>query len=103
MYQCIDLGSKNGTILNGIQISTMKQEESEPNNLEHGSIIILSQTKLLCHVHDGYTTCTECEPYNYIKAPIVEAKGSEALPSSLSHKEGLKAIQKRYGLETESK
>ncbi|CAO1360731.1 unnamed protein product [Diamesa serratosioi] len=101
MYQCIDMGSKNGTILNGIQISTMKQEESEPNNLEHESIIILSQTKLLCHIHDGYTTCTECEPYNYIKAPIVELKGSEALPSSLSHKEGLKAIQKRYGLETE--
>lgn len=60
-YTIIDLGSRNGTILNGQRISPSKQE-SEPLEVTHGSEIQLSSTTLLCHIHTGNETCKECEP-----------------------------------------
>lgn len=101
-YQFTDK-SRNGTLLDGIQTSKLTQEESRPNDLEHGSILQLAKTKLLCHIHEGLTTCDECEPYNYTKKPQEELKTAsvEAQPSNLSHKEQLKLLQKRYGLATE--
>lgn len=94
VYQCVDLGSRNGTILNGKRMSNAKQE-SDPLNLVHGSTLQLSQTKLMCHVHSGNSTCGHCEPGLII--------GQQNLPKvvTLSHKEQLKKLQKRYGLETE--
>lgn len=97
----IDQGSKNGTILNGQQISNFSQSESAPNDLEHESIIQLAQTKLLCHVHDGMTTCEQCEPYNYIKSKTTEVP--DVMAPNLSHKAQLKLLQKKFGLESESK
>lgn len=101
-YQFTDC-SRNGTLLDGIQTSLLSQEESKPNDLEHGNILQLAKTKLLCHVHEGLTTCNECEPYNYAKKPQAEVKVAsvETQPSNLSHKEQLKLLQKRYGLATE--
>ncbi|XP_047536093.1 angiogenic factor with G patch and FHA domains 1 isoform X2 [Vanessa atalanta] len=61
MYLAIDLGSKNGTIINGIRISE-SQERSSPVEIVHGSTIQLGETKLLCHIHAGNDTCGHCEP-----------------------------------------
>lgn len=60
-YVIVDLGSQNGTILNGKRISQAKQT-SEPQEIVHGSIVQLGSTKLLCHIHDGQKTCGHCEP-----------------------------------------
>ena len=36
--------------------------ESEPLPLNHGCVIRIGSTQLLCHMHKGWETCTECEP-----------------------------------------
>ncbi|XP_026320635.1 angiogenic factor with G patch and FHA domains 1 isoform X1 [Hyposmocoma kahamanoa] len=61
MYMATDLGSKNGTLLNGLQMS-QSQVVSDPMEIVHGSIIQLGETKLLCHIHPGNDTCGHCEP-----------------------------------------
>lgn len=60
-YCVIDLGSRNGTLLNGKRISPSKQE-SEPMEITHGSKIQVGSTVLLCHIHNGNHTCRYCEP-----------------------------------------
>lgn len=73
-------------------------QESEPIDLVHGSTIQVSQTKLLCHIHSGNSTCGLCEP-----GLLIESAPSNAnSPVILTHKEQLKKIQKKYGLENES-
>ncbi|XP_016953395.1 angiogenic factor with G patch and FHA domains 1 isoform X2 [Drosophila biarmipes] len=96
LYKCLDLGSRNGTILNGSSMS------SEAMDLVHGSVIILGQTKLLCHVHEGNSTCGLCEPGLLIEtsAPVVTTSGASTA-TVLSHKEQLKKLQRKYGLENE--
>jgi predicted component of type VI protein secretion system len=103
IYEFIDR-SRNGTLLNGKQVSLLKQEESEPQKLRHGDILEIGRVKLLAHIHEGLNTCNECEPYNYAQKPQEQAvtkTGDDLLPPSLSHKEQLKLLQKRYGLEAE--
>ncbi|XP_017061881.1 angiogenic factor with G patch and FHA domains 1 isoform X1 [Drosophila ficusphila] len=96
IYKCHDLGSRNGTILNGSPMS------SDAMDLVHGSVITLGQTKLLCHVHEGNSTCGLCEPGLLIEtsAPVV-ATASASSANVLSHKEQLKKLQRKYGLENE--
>lgn len=60
-YLVVDLGSKNGTLLNGKRMSPSKQE-SEPLEVVHGSKIQLGPVILLCHIHTGNQTCGHCEP-----------------------------------------
>ncbi|KAG6449688.1 hypothetical protein O3G_MSEX006190 [Manduca sexta] len=60
-YLATDLGSKNGTVLNGIRMSE-SQDMSLPMEVMHGSTIQLGETKLLCHIHPGNDTCGHCEP-----------------------------------------
>ncbi|XP_037295257.1 angiogenic factor with G patch and FHA domains 1 isoform X2 [Manduca sexta] len=60
-YLATDLGSKNGTVLNGIRMSE-SQDISVPMEVMHGSTIQLGETKLLCHIHPGNDTCGHCEP-----------------------------------------
>lgn len=100
-YECVDLGSRNGTLMNGKRISNAKQE-SDPVLIIHGCSIQLSQTKLLCHVHDGHITCRECEP-GLIQSQVCATPAEESVDRSngLSHKEELKKIKKRYGLADE--
>lgn len=98
-YECVDLGSRNGTLMNGKRISNAKQE-SEAVLIIHGCQIQLSQTKLLCHVHDGHITCRECEPgLIQVQTPVTE---SLERSNTLNHKQELKKIKKRYGLADES-
>ncbi|XP_037714275.1 angiogenic factor with G patch and FHA domains 1 isoform X3 [Drosophila subpulchrella] len=96
LYKCLDLGSRNGTILNGSPMS------SDAMDLVHGSVIILGQTKLLCHVHEGNSTCGLCEPGLLIETPpSVVATAGASTATVLSHKEQLKKLQRKYGLENE--
>lgn len=60
-YKIVDLGSRNGTLLNGKRLSASKQE-SEPQEIIHGSVLQIGNTKLLCHIHKGQQTCGHCEP-----------------------------------------
>lgn len=107
-YRCTDLGSRNGTLLNSTRMSSA-QQESEPMLLVHGAVLQIGRTKLLCHIHDGHTTCGHCEPgllevaetipEATISKPAVMTKQS----ISQAHKDELKKLKKRYGLEDDSK
>lgn len=70
-YVATDLGSRNGTILNGHRMSE-SQEVSPVMVIPHGSILQLGETKLLCHIHSGNDTCGHCEP-----GLIMEAESKE--------------------------
>lgn len=118
-YTCIDLGSRNGTLMNGKRMSNAKQE-SEPMKLVHGTVLQIGQTKLLCHIHDGHSTCGQCEPGLLgdgsdaaVATAAVAATAGGAVSSNCSaskianvnvdHKRQLKNLKKRYGLQDESK
>jgi len=60
-YYLRDLGSRNGTWVNGKRLSASKQE-SEDVHIGHGTCVQIGKTKLICHVHPGKETCLECEP-----------------------------------------
>lgn len=81
------------------------KQESNPMSLLHGTTLQIGQTKLLCHIHDGHTTCGQCEPGllqidDTVCIPIsAETKVTNAAEE---HKRQLKNIKKRYGLEDES-
>ncbi|XP_034650241.1 angiogenic factor with G patch and FHA domains 1 isoform X1 [Drosophila subobscura] len=96
IYRCRDLGSRNGTVLNGMRMA------SEPMDLVHGSVVTIGQTRLLCHVHEGNSTCGLCEPGLLIEtqAPVT-ATALSSTAMVLTHKEQLKKLQKKYGLENE--
>lgn len=109
-YNCIDLGSRNGTFINGKRMSNAKQE-SEPMELPHGAVLQIGQTKLLCHIHDGLTTCGQCEPglltNNSATAYVDHVESSNSAKSKQcnvgdDHKRQLKNLKKRYGLQDES-
>lgn len=113
-YTCIDLGSRNGTLMNGKRMSNAKQE-SEPMKLLHGTVLQIGQTKLLCHIHEGLSTCGQCEPGLLCgETDAAAAAAPAAFVSSGSgtnktanvnddHKRQLKNLKKRYGLQDESK
>lgn len=94
-YECFDEGSTNGTIINGSHLS--KTNSSMP--LEHDSILELNKTKIICHIHEGHTTCPKCEP------GLIQSKEEKIIDNAtvLSHKDTLKQLKKMYGLEKESK
>lgn len=73
LYMMTDLGSKNGTILNGTRMSE-SQVRSEPMEVVHGSTIQIGETKLLCHIHPGNDTCGHCEPGLLMEAIEKEKK-----------------------------
>ncbi|XP_030560267.1 angiogenic factor with G patch and FHA domains 1 isoform X1 [Drosophila novamexicana] len=100
IYKCRDLGSRNGTVLNGVRMSESKAA-SETLDLMHGSVLGIGQTKLLCHVHEGNSTCGLCEPGLLIETPAPAAATATASGNVLTHKEQLKKLQKKYGLENE--
>ncbi|XP_013137177.1 PREDICTED: angiogenic factor with G patch and FHA domains 1 isoform X2 [Papilio polytes] len=73
VYMATDLGSKNGTILNGNRMSE-SQDISTPMEVLHGSTLQLGDTKLLCHIHSGNETCGHCEPGLLIDSEDKERK-----------------------------
>lgn len=98
-YECSDTGSRNGTLLNGNRMSEAGIK-SKCLNLPHDSVIELNKTKILCHIHEGHTTCDKCEPG--IVQKVRETNVVTPAMEVLSHKAALKQLQKRYGLENES-
>ncbi|KAM8711528.1 hypothetical protein ACLKA7_000638 [Drosophila subpalustris] len=96
IYKCRDLGSRNGTILNGARMTSETGQD-----LVHGSVIGIGQTKLLCHVHEGNSTCGLCEPGLLIETTVPVSTAVASTANVLSHKEQLKKLQKKYGLENE--
>lgn len=102
LYFCTDVGSRNGTIMNGKRMSKTK-ESSEAQRLDHGTYLQIGRTKLLCHIHDGYTTCGQCEP------GLVHNDNNETVQhksvhgdANAEHRRQLKNLKKRYGLQDES-
>ncbi|XP_032676009.1 angiogenic factor with G patch and FHA domains 1 isoform X2 [Odontomachus brunneus] len=97
-YQIIDSGSRNGTFLNGKRLSVAKQE-SEPYEITHGSIIKISETKLLCHIHNGNETCGHCEP-----GLVQQSTSSNENKTSKKklHKKELRRLKHKFGVEKDN-
>ncbi|XP_044744673.1 angiogenic factor with G patch and FHA domains 1 isoform X2 [Coccinella septempunctata] len=97
MFQAVDMGSRNGTLLNGVRMSTSKQE-SEHLDVVHGSRIQLGSTVLLCHVHEGSQTCGHCEP-GLLEQDARELKDKKTkLVKRESHKKELQNLKKKFGM-----
>ncbi|ENN71384.1 angiogenic factor with G patch and FHA domains 1-like isoform X1 [Dendroctonus ponderosae] len=97
-YSIVDLGSRNGTLLNGKRLASSKQE-SDPAEVPHGSKLQLGSTTLLCHVHEGSQTCGHCEPGLLIeepKDPPVPISGSKKSISQ-QFKSELRRLRKQHG------
>ncbi|XP_050293475.1 angiogenic factor with G patch and FHA domains 1 isoform X2 [Anthonomus grandis grandis] len=99
-YTIVDLGSRNGTFLNGKRISSSKQE-SEPIEVPHGSKIQVGSTVLMCHIHEGTQTCGHCEP-----GLLIEEEREQLLPRTTAGKQNtsqqfkseLRRLKKHHGL-----
>ena len=100
-YYLIDIGSQNGTFIDGKRLSTAKNQ-SDPNEIGHGSLIKIGSTELICHVHPGIETCLKCEPgvvissqpkLNSTAAPNLSAKQLES-----KRKSEMKQLRKKYGI-----
>ncbi|XP_034946602.1 angiogenic factor with G patch and FHA domains 1 isoform X1 [Chelonus insularis] len=97
-YEIIDLGSRNGTYVNGKRLSVAKQE-SEPLAIIHGSIVQVGNTKLLCHVHNGYETCGHCEP------GLVQQSSDttgDIISIKSQHKSELKRLKNKFGVDKDN-
>lgn len=66
-YTLVDLGSRNGTYVDNVRLSSALQE-SEPHLLKHGTELRIGSTKLSVHIHNGRDTCDQCEPGVLISA-----------------------------------
>ncbi|KAJ3649627.1 hypothetical protein Zmor_021358 [Zophobas morio] len=95
-YFATDLGSRNGTVLNGKRMSTSKQE-SEALEVPHGSRIQVGAVVLLCHVHDGYKTCGHCEP-GLVQTAEKKVEPVSKATKSEQHKSELKKLRKKFGV-----
>ncbi|CAG9839596.1 unnamed protein product [Diabrotica balteata] len=95
-YQAVDLGSRNGTLLNGARMSPSKQE-SDAMDVVHGSKIQIGQTVLLCHIHEGNQTCGHCEPGLIQVAEPLQGR-IYSYSKSTNHKKELKGLKMRYGV-----
>lgn len=92
-YFVTDLGSRNGTLLNGKRMSASKQE-SEALEVPHSSRIQLGTTILLCHIHPGNQTCGHCEPGLIQKSE----KNEITYNKTKQHKNELKHLKKKFGI-----
>ncbi|XP_023954363.2 angiogenic factor with G patch and FHA domains 1 isoform X3 [Bicyclus anynana] len=97
LYFAVDLGSKNGTLLNGTRMSE-SQQTSVPMEVVHGSTIKLGETKLLCHVHAGHDTCGHCEPGLIMEMEEKEKKVAYTRTCSVQkqHKLELARLKNKY-------
>ncbi|XP_072942491.1 uncharacterized protein [Epargyreus clarus] len=97
IYTAVDLGSKNGTILNGVRMS-VSQKVSKPMEVVHGSTLQLGETKLLCHIHAGNDTCGHCEPGLIMEAEDKEKKTAYTRTCSVQqqHQLELARLKNKY-------
>lgn len=98
IYEITDMGSRNGTFLNGKRLSVAKQE-SESYEISHGSIVQVGTTKLLCHIHNGNETCGHCEPGLLQQNNNAEEnKGSK----KEQYKQELRRLKHKFGVEKDN-
>ncbi|XP_037084193.1 angiogenic factor with G patch and FHA domains 1-like isoform X2 [Pollicipes pollicipes] len=92
-----DLGSRNGTFVDGRRISVAKQE-SEDTSLPHGCRLRLGSTCLVCHVHAANDTCLDCEPGHTQAppAPLRPAPGNGDVRQQ--RRQVADRIKRKYGL-----
>ncbi|XKL59956.1 hypothetical protein PGB90_000972 [Kerria lacca] len=97
-YTLTDLGSRNGTFIDGKRLSTALQE-SKPYPVPHGCNIRVGGTTLLCHIHTGHETCSECEP-GLIISDTDEKRNAYVLEEHISkkRKRQLKKLKQKFGL-----
>lgn len=94
-YYIIDLGSRNGTWLDGERLSAALQE-SEAFEVQHGAVIQVGGTKLLCHVHAGRDTCESCEPGLVQQYSVISR---EPVLKHPEYKETLQTLKKKFGVD----
>ena len=98
-YYLIDIGSQNGTFIDGQRLSQAKQE-SAPIEIGHGSLVKFGNTQVILHVHPGSETCLKCEPGVIISsAPKLASKDSKGSREK-SRKSEMKQLRKKYGIGT---
>ncbi|XP_046559013.1 angiogenic factor with G patch and FHA domains 1-like isoform X3 [Haliotis rubra] len=101
-YVITDSGSQNGTFLNDARIS---QVQSESTVISHGDVLQVGNTTLSLHIHPGSDTCDECEPGQVLGRLQAEEKANREVKivsradRLKEHKQQLKQIKRRYGLE----
>nr|XP_022913872.1 angiogenic factor with G patch and FHA domains 1 [Onthophagus taurus] len=96
-YFLTDLGSRNGTILNGKRMSASKQE-SDPMEIVHGAKLIIGGTTMTCHIHRGSQTCGLCEPGLIQKVDEGVNKGVGGGDKISMHKAELKKLKKKFAM-----
>ncbi|XP_014252856.1 angiogenic factor with G patch and FHA domains 1 [Cimex lectularius] len=90
-YKIVDLGSRNGTYIDGVRLSD-SLTKSAPTSLNHGNVLTVGCTDLLCHIHEGDKTCSECEPNLVSKKPNIHRNIKE------QHQFEQKQLRKKFGL-----
>lgn len=96
-YYLTDMGSRNGTFVDGKRLSVSKRE-SDPVEIGHGTLIQIGGTKLICHVHPGNETCYKCEPGVILSAlPKTNQLGAREATEA-KRKSEMKMLRKKYGI-----
>lgn len=103
-YYVSDLGSQNGTFINGTRLSQCK-EKSSPHILKHGDHLCFGFCKLLVHIHPGTETCDECEPGQVQAKHNEESEKCVPLIQTKEEKEKerrrrLRQLKKKFGLQS---
>lgn len=95
-YEVIDLGSRNGTWVNGKRLSG-PNEMSKPEEIHHGTVISIGSTTLLCHIHKGLDSCSECQT---VETPSMKESASAEinLSSKQLHHKQVMQMKHKYQL-----
>lgn len=96
-YYLTDLGSQNGTFVDGKRLSSAKRE-SLPQEIGHGSLVRIGSTQMICHIHPGSETCYKCEPGVIIAAQPKPANAPTKVEREEKRKSELKQLRKKYGI-----
>ncbi|KAK6617187.1 hypothetical protein RUM44_005518 [Polyplax serrata] len=96
-YYMTDLGSRNGTWLDGERLSAALQE-SEMFKINHGAVIQIGTTRLLCHIHMGRDTCSSCEPGLY-KQSMSTTFTNNVGTKNYEYREQLQNLKKKFGVD----
>ncbi|UYV72378.1 AGGF1 [Cordylochernes scorpioides] len=103
VFRIKDLGSRNGTVLNGERLSEGEFSTSQPRRICHADVLELGSTcRLLLHVHRNHETCDDCEP-GVVQAAIQQnlESGPQILTKDQKEEERrnvLRQLKKKFGL-----
>ena len=97
-YFLVDVGSSNGTFIDGKRLTESKQESNKKTEIGHGTLIKFGSTQVICHVHPGAETCLKCEPGVVISSGPKVTKASDKESREKSRKNEVKQMRKKYGI-----